>query len=100
MSIVHFEADELLPQLVVGQVVQGGPANEVRLVQLDRPGQAGLDRRGERVGILRDDNVALFEAQDTLRFDAEGRDAVFLAGFQEEVPLILAVFGGDGLLVA
>ena len=46
-------------------------ADEVRLLGLDHPAHARLERARERVRVLADDRVLLLEPQDALRLDAE-----------------------------
>ena len=57
------------------QNVHGRLADEVRLLAADRPAHSGFRRMGQAVGVLSDDNVALFQAQYALGLDAHGPDA-------------------------
>src|SRR5262245_48122699 len=50
-------------------------ADEVFLVQLDGPIQLSAKGLGQPIGVLADDEMALFQPQDALGLDAEGRNA-------------------------
>ena len=68
-------------------------ADEVRLVELDQLVDTGAEALGQAVGVLPDDRVALLEAQDALRLDAEGAHAEVLAGGHQLLPHVQAVRG-------
>ena len=54
------ESDQLvLQRTLAGSPAQAALADEERLVHLDAPSRASLERRGEAVGVLADDDVAL-----------------------------------------
>src|SRR5215472_16294056 len=61
-------------------------ADEVVLVQLDRPVQPGAEAPGQAVGVLADDEVALLQPQDPLGLDAERGRAQVLAVLQQRLP--------------
>src|SRR6185437_2187478 len=75
-------------------------ADEVVLVQLDRPVQAGAEAAGQPVGVLPDDEVTLLQAQDALGLDPERSDAEVLAPFHQRLPDSETVGGGNVQLVA
>ena len=52
-----------------------GLPDEVVLVQLHQPVEAGTEGLSDRVGVLSDDEVALFEPHDPLSLEPEGSDA-------------------------
>ena len=70
------EADQdLLLRDASAMMRQAALADEKRLVHLDGPAHRGLERRGQAVGILSDDDVPLLQAQQALRFHTERTDA-------------------------
>src|SRR5215469_5928578 len=75
-------------------------ADEVRLVELDRPVQAGAEAAGQAVGVLPDDEVALFQPQDALRLHPERTRAKVGAALHERFPDVQPVCGWDMQLVA
>ena len=62
------------------------PADETRLAERDRPPEPDLVGCRGTVGVVPHDHVAFLQAQQTLRLDAEGRDAVSGAGREEPLP--------------
>ena len=80
------EADQFAGQRLLGLDLRRAAADEERLGLGDRPGHVGLPDAGEAVGVLADDDVAFFEAQHALGFDAEGADAFGPAGRHQRVP--------------
>src|SRR5215469_13241292 len=77
-----------------------GLADEVVLVQLDRPVQPGAEAPGQAVGVLADDEVALLQPQDPLGLDAERGRAQVPAVLQQRLPDVQPVAGRDVQLVA
>ncbi len=71
---------------MIARLLERATPEEIGLVKLHHPRQARAVRVGERVGVLADDDVLLFETQDALRLEAEGLDAEFPACFDDRVP--------------
>ena len=94
------EARELAGNALGFQNVHGRLADEVRLLAPDGPAHSGFRRVCQAVGVLADDNVALFQAQYALGLDAHGPDAERLARRHRLVPEFLAPAGGDVDFVA
>src|SRR5262249_20772462 len=98
--VVDSEADELARQPLGVLDLDGAAADVEWLGLADRPGHVGLVGMREAIGILADDDVTLFQTENALRLDAEGTDALRLAGFHERVPDMLATMRGHVDLVA
>src|SRR5689334_11198890 len=77
-----------------------GLAEEVVLVELDGPVQAGAEAAGQPVGVLPDDEVTLLQPQDALRLHPERRDPQVAAAVHQRLPDVQPVGGRDVQLVA
>jgi len=53
---------------------------------MHRPAHTDVEGRREAIGILANDNVALFEPKDALGLDAKTTDTVVSAGVHQGVP--------------
>ena len=69
--LLHREADEPLLLLALREVLERELPDEVVLVQLRQPGHVRRVEVRLRVRVLADDDVALLEAEHTLRLEAE-----------------------------
>src|SRR6516225_10084982 len=74
-AVIGLQPDQSQPAAVRVLPGQLRLADEVRLVELDRPVQAGAEAAGQAVGVLADDKVALFQPEDALRLHPERNDA-------------------------
>src|SRR5215204_1576822 len=97
---MRLQADE--PKAAVASALprQFGLARKVVLVRLDHPAEAHIVGSCEPVGVLANDEVALLQAQDALRLDAEGPYAQVRAALHERLPHVQAVGCGHVDLVA
>jgi len=66
------ERRQLLPGRLRCDRLQAALAHEERLVHRDRPLQAHVERRGQAIGVLAQDQVPFFQPQQPLRLDAKG----------------------------
>src|SRR5690242_17264489 len=103
--VLRLQADKTRPAAAFSAaclVLPGelGLAEEVFLVELDGPVQAGAEAAGQPVGILPDDEVALLQPQDALRLHPERRDPQVAAAVQQRLPDVQPVSGRDVQLVA
>src|SRR5580704_15762838 len=78
---------------------QLGLAQEVVLVELDRPVKPRAEAAGQAVGVLADDKVALLKAQDALGLHPERRDPEVGAAVHQRLPDVQPVPGRDVQLV-
>src|SRR5690606_36230049 len=69
----------------------GAVAQEVGFIKLDKAFKVGGERIGQAVGVLPDDDVRLFQAQNTLGFDAERSNAKIAACGQELLPHVAPI---------
>ena len=61
-------------------------ADEERLGATDRPAHVDFRRVSHSIGVLTDDHVAFFHAQQALGFDAKGTDVVYFASLNQRIP--------------
>src|SRR5829696_3303341 len=94
------QADEQKPAASLALPRQLGLAGEVVLVQLDHPTEAHVVGSREPVGVLAHDEVALLQAQDALRLDAEGQYSQVRTALHERLPHVQPVGCGHVDLVA
>ena len=84
--VLHDEADQLVAQSPVTNGEETGPANEVLLVEADRPFHVAFQRVRHGVGVLPDDDVLLFQAQYSLRLQPERSDVELAARVDDGFP--------------
>lgn len=85
------ETDQFADRRLRLEDLHGALADEERLAAGDGPVHVDLGRAGHAVGVLADDHVALFQAQQALGLDPERTNVMRLAGLHQRVPQRLAV---------
>src|SRR5689334_22911398 len=103
--VLRLQADKTRPAAAFSAaclVLPGelGLAEEVVLVELDGPVQAGAEAAGQPVGVLPDDKVALLQPQDALGLHPERRDPQVAAAVHQRLPDVQPVSGRDVQFVA
>src|SRR5262249_19351242 len=79
---VDRKSDELAPRTSASMGRKRSVADKEWL----RDGHADFHRIGQPVGILPDNDMALFQPQDALRLDAERLQSVRAAGLRQRIP--------------
>src|SRR5579862_22654 len=96
----ELESDQRLAARTLRNDGETALADEELLVHLDRPGHIELERIGDAVGVLADDDVSLLEPQHALRLHTEGPDPVSTTRLVERAPQLSAVLRGRVDLIA
>src|SRR5882672_8167295 len=68
---IERESDQLRLGFLSPDDLQTALPDEIGFVHLYRPAHGSLDRRRQAIGVLPDDDVCLFQPQQSLRLDAE-----------------------------
>src|SRR5215211_2258198 len=99
-AVVRLQSDEPEADVAPALPRQLGLAGEVDFVQFDHTAETHIVGSSEPVGVLAHDEVALLQAQDALRLDAEGQYSQVRTALHERLPHVQPVGCGHVDLVA
>src|SRR5207249_4682371 len=90
--IIHSKSHEILAGPLARQPEQCSPTHEIRLIELDRPVQTGLERDRQRIGINANNDMLLFQTEQALGFYTKGSNAKRATRIEQSSPDIRARF--------
>src|SRR5258706_13549958 len=96
---IERESDQLRLGFLSPDDLQTALPDEIGFVHLYRPAHGSLDRRRQAIGVLPDDDVCLFQPQQSLRLAAEPPDTVRMPGLHQRVPQEARTLCGHANLV-
>ena len=86
MWISELQTHQHLARSALPENSQAALTHEKGFLHVDRPSRIGFEWIGQAVGVLADDEMALFQAQQALRLHSEGAQPGGQAGIEQRPP--------------